>query len=208
MTNIKASVVFSFLFFILISIVANAQDKVLLMNGHEFDCRVVNDSGTVLILEVTKRSGKVKQKEFHKNDVFSYTLLNQNEKILYAKDTMLGDIYTVSEMRVYMAGERDGGRNFTAHPTMVVGFLLCGAASYSGGDGVLLTILPTIAYTCLQLIPKIKIREATMSDPDYKYNDIYADGYEPPARSRKLMAAMAGGAAGAAAGVLLYIVLN
>jgi hypothetical protein len=57
----------------------------------------------------------------------------------------------------------------------------------------------------MQLVPKIKIREKTMSHPEYKYNDIYADGYEPPARSRKLFRAMEGSFAGSATGIALWL---
>jgi hypothetical protein len=188
--------------------ISRGQDQVLLMNGQLIECHITSDTSLVLQFDQQKKNGKIKSREIHKSDVFSYTLAGKPETILYAKDEMLGDIYSIDEMRMYMAGGRDARENYSALPTAAVGFVVCGTAAYLGGDGLLTALLPPIAYTCLQFIPRIKIREETMSDPGYKYNDIYADGYEPPARSRKVQGALRGGFAGAISGVLLFYALN
>jgi hypothetical protein len=85
---------------------------------------------------------------------------------------------------------------------------MCGAIAYWGGDGYITAVAPPIGYTVLQLIPKLKIREKTMSDVNYKYNDVYADGYEPPARSRKVLGAMGGSFAGSALGVAMWFIFH
>jgi hypothetical protein len=108
-------------------------------------------------------------------------------------------------MRFYLAGEDDARQNFDAWPTFAVGFALCAGVSLWGGDGYMTAVGPPIFFTLLQLAPKIKIREKTMSHPEYKYNDIYADGYEPPARTRKLSRAMQGGFLGSATGVACWL---
>lgn len=196
------------LLMILISTWSTGQDKIQLMNGQLINCKILNDSALVIQFEVQKKSGKIKSKEIHRSEVFSYTLAGQAENILYSRDELIGDIYSVEEMRAYMAGEIDARENFTAWPTGIVGFAVCGTAAYMGGDGLLTTVLPPVAYACLQFIPRIKIRESTMKDTGYKFNDIYADGYEPPARSRKIQSALKGGAAGAAAGLLTFLMIN
>jgi hypothetical protein len=177
------------------------------MNGREMNCRILADTGTVFEFELVKPNGKVKLRELHKNDVFSVKKAGQQEVILYAQDELLGDIYSTDEMRFYLAGEHDARENFSAWPTFVVGFALCAGISLWGGDGYITAVGPPILYTMIQLVPKIKIREKTMSRPEYKYNDIYADGYEPPARSRKLFRAMGGSFAGSATGVALWFLL-
>ena len=201
---------FPALFFLLVlpCLVITAQDSILLMNGRAIDCHILSDTSVVLQFQITKKNGAVRTKEVHKNDIFSYTISGKGEKILYMRDDMLGDIYSVDEMRIYMAGGNDARENFNALPTAGVGFAVCAGVAYAGGDGLLTAFIPPIAYTCLQFIPRIKIREKAMSDPGYKHNDIYADGFEPPARSRKVQAALKGGFAGAAAGVLLFLALN
>jgi hypothetical protein len=195
------------LLFVLISLQTRAQDTLLLMNGREMNCRILADTGTVFEFELVKPNGKVKLRELHKNDVFSVKKAGQQEVILYAQDELLGDIYSIDEMRFYLAGEHDARENFSAWPTFAVGFALCAGISLWGGDGYITAVGPPILYTMIQLVPKIKIREKTMSRPEYKYNDIYADGYEPPARSRKLFRAMGGSFAGSATGVALWFLL-
>ena len=177
----------------------SAQDVMILMNGRELDCTVLADSGTVLLVQLTKPNGKVIVREIHKNDIFSV-----NEEVYYLQDEMLGNIYSADEMLFYLAGENDARQNFDAWPTFFAGFALCTGVSLWGGDGYITAVGPPVLYTMIQLIPKIKIREKTMSSPDYKYNDIYADGYEPPARTRKLSRAMEGAFLGSATGVLCW----
>jgi hypothetical protein len=195
------------LLFVLISFQTRAQDTLLLMNGRQVNCRILADTGTVFEFELVKPNGKVKLRELHKNDVFSVKKAGQQEVILYAQDELLGDIYSIDEMRFYLSGEHDARENFSAWPTFAVGFALCAGISLWGGDGYITAVGPPILYTMIQLVPKIKIREKTMSRPEYKYNDIYADGYEPPARSRKLFRAMGGSFAGSATGVALWFLL-
>ena len=195
------------LLFVLMSFQTRAQDTLLLMNGREMNCRILADTGTVFEFELVKPNGKVKLRELHKNDVFSVKKAGQQEVILYAQDELLGDIYSTDEMRFYLAGEHDARENFSAWPTFAVGFALCAGISLWGGDGYITAVGPPILYTMIQLVPKIKIREKTMSRPEYKYNDIYADGYEPPERSRKLFRAMGGSFAGSATGVALWFLL-
>lgn len=199
---------FGLLLFCFITTDIKSQDTLLLMNGRSLGCNILADTGTVFVFELTKKNGKIKVHEIHKNDVFSVTKRNEAEYVLYSPNPMLGDIYQVDEMRFYLAGENDARNNFTAWPTFVVGFVVCGAISYYSREGLLLTLLPPVAYALVQLIPKIKIREETISDLSYQHNDFYADGYEPPARSRKIFHALEGGYAGAAVGLLTYILIG
>ena len=184
---------------------ACCQDTLLLMNGRNLPCKIVEDSGTVFLTLIKKSSGRIILREIHKNDVFSATRRGETERILYMQDEMLGNIYSVDEMRYYLAGENDARQNFKAWPTFAVGFALCAGVSVWGGDGYITAVGPPILFTLLQLAPKIKIREKTMSHPEYKYNDIYADGYEPPARTRKLSRAMEGAFLGSATGVAYWL---
>jgi len=195
-------ILFSFVFIIRD---ACCQDTLLLMNGRNLPCKIVEDSGTVFLTLIKKSSGKIILREIHKNDVFSATRGGESERILYMQDEMLGNIYSVDEMRYYLAGENDARQNFKAWPTFAVGFALCAGVSVWGGDGYITAVGPPILFTLLQLAPKIKIREKTMSHPEYKYNDIYADGYEPPARTRKLSRAMEGAFLGSATGVAYWL---
>jgi len=185
---------------------AFAQDKILLMNGKEMDCRIVADSGYVIVYDITKRNGKVKQVISNKGEVFSYRQLDSDEVIVYTQDTTFGDIYNASEMRAFLAGQTDSRNNFKARHIAIIGFVSCATIAFLGKDGYFTAVGPPVVYTVVQLLGKVKIRENTMSNKNYKYNDIYADGYEPPARTRKIITAFSSGMIGSAVGLAVYFI--
>ena len=206
-TGMKISVVLSVLFLVFASQL-RSQDTLLLMNGQELICNVLHDTSTVIVMEVTKRNGKIKVREVHKSDVFSITKKDSSEVVLYTQNEMFGDIFTEQEMRFYLAGEGDARNNFKAKHVFIIGLLACGAIAYVGEDGYITAVAPPVIYMLTQMIGKIKIRKETMRDERYVYNDFYAYGYEPPARSRKLIRAMEGGFLGSALGVSLWFLLG
>ena len=59
----------------------------------------------------------------------------------------------------------------------------------------------------MQLIPRIKIREETISNSENKYNEIYAMGYESVARSRKVIGGLKGSAIGVTVGTIFYFLI-
>ena len=150
---------------------------------------------------------KTRAIELNKSEVFSLSN-GSKEQIMYYQDTMLGDYYTPEEMRVYLAGAGDARKNFKARHISAIGFAVCSAAGYLVGDGLLILIIPPVTYAAIQYIGKIKIKEKYMSDPNFKYNDLYAEGFEPPARSRKMIRGALSGLLGSATGVIIYFIKN
>ena len=202
---LRIGILFSFILF---STLLHSQDVVLLMNGREWKGQITSLEGTVITLSTTSKKGKVKEHQIDKTDIFSYTKAGQTAVVLYAQDEMIGDIYTPDQMKVFIVGEQDARDNFHARPTAIVGFIICGAVAYYVEGGLMGSIALPIAYSIFQLAPKIHIREQFMSDTNYKYNDFYADGFEPVARTKKILTAMGSGFAGAAAGVVVYAIIN
>jgi hypothetical protein len=187
------------------------QGKVLLMNGSVIkNAQWEEKNGLIYIYDEKKNLfGKEKTRaiELNKSEIFSLSN-GSAEQILYYQDTMLGDYYTPEEMRVYLAGAGDARKNFKAWHIAIIGYEICLFAGNLVGDGLLVLIVPPITYAAMQLIGKIKIREKYMSDPNYKYNDLYAEGFEPPARSKKMIRGALGGLAGSVTGVVLYLIKN
>jgi hypothetical protein len=194
--------------FIVFSFTLHSQDVLLLMNGREWKGQITSLEGTVITLSTKSKKGKVKEHQIDKTEIFSYTKAGEKEVVLYAQDEMIGDIYSPDQMKVYIVGEQDARDNFHARPTAIVGFIICGAVAYYVEGGLMGSIALPIAYSIFQLAPKIHIREQFMSDTNYKYNDFYADGFEPVARTKKILTAMGSGFAGAVAGVVVYAVIN
>jgi hypothetical protein len=187
------------------------QGKVMLMNGSVVENTLWEEKDGLIYIYDQKNNlfGKEKTRaiELNKSEIFSLSNGNK-EQILYYQDTMLGDYYTPEEMRVYLAGADDARKNYKARHISAIGFAVCTVAGYLVGDGLLILIIPPVTYSAMQYIGKIKIKEKYMSDPNFKYNDLYAEGFEPPARSRKMIRGALSGLLGSATGVVIYFIKN
>ncbi len=187
------------------------QGKVMLMNGTVVENSLWEEKDGMIYIYDKKNNlfGKEKTRaiELNKSEIFSLSN-GTKEQILYYQDTMLGDYYTPEEMRVYLAGAGDARKNYKARHISAIGFAVCTVAGYLVGDGLLILIVPPVTYSAMQYIGKIKIKEKYMSDPHFKYNDLYAEGFEPPARSRKMIRGALSGLIGSATGVVLYFIKN
>jgi hypothetical protein len=187
------------------------QGKVLLMNGTVVENTLWEEKDGLIYIYDQRHNlfGKEKTRaiELSKNEIFSLSN-GSKEQVLYFQDTMLGDYYTPEEMRVYLSGAGDARKNYKAKHISAIGFAICGAAGYLVGDGLLVLIIPPITYAAIQYVGKIKIREKYISNPNFKYNDLYAEGFEPPARSRKMIRGALSGLAGSVTGVLFSLIKN
>ena len=183
----------------------------MLMNGTVVENTLWEEKNGLIYIYDQKNNlfGKEKTRaiELNKSEIFSLSN-GSKEQIKYYQDTMLGDYYTPEEMRVYLAGAGDARKNYKARHISAIGFALCTVTGYLVGDGLLVLIVPPITYAAVQYIGKIKIKEKYMSDPNFKYNDLYAEGFEPPARSRKMIRGALSGLAGSVTGVLLFMIKN
>lgn len=183
-----------------------ANATVLRMSGALIEGKLIEANGIDLVVEVPRKRRKPKTLALHKSEVFSVTF-ETGEWLLYAPDVLLGDDLTADEMRIYIAGQQDARANYNALPTTLVGVLVGAGGAIFASGGLILTILPPIAYGGAQFIPVLRIREATITNPEHRFNDIYADGYERVARSRKVLGGFKGGALGMVAGVAAWFLI-
>lgn len=196
------------LLFLTISFLSTSQDRILLMNGQEFECNITDDTGISVFYEVEKRNGKIKKKETHKSDIFSITKQDSAEHVYYALDPFLGDDYTIQEMRIFIAGEQDARAGYSARPTAVVGFFLGAAAPLLTQGSLIGSMLAPLVYPVVMIFPTIRIKPETITNMNHQYNDLYAIGYEGVARSKKVISALGGSALGAIVGVIIYYLVG
>lgn len=182
-----------------------AKATILRMSGDELPCTLVATDGIDLVFE-TERRGKVKQRTLHKSEVFAVKF-DSGEWVLYAPDAFLGDEFTVDEMRIFLAGEQDG-RKHDILPTVLIGVAVGAAGPIVSEGGLVLTVLPVIAYGLFPLIPYIKVQGKNISNPGYKYNELYAEGYERSARPKKVVGAFKGAGAGMVAGIVAFFLFK
>jgi hypothetical protein len=183
-----------------------AEARVLHMSGAVLSGSLVSADGVDVVIEVPRKRRKPKTVALHKSEIFSVTF-DSGEWVLYAPDALLGDDLTVDEMRIYIAGEQDARNRYNPRPTTAVGVVFAAGAAVLASGGLILTLLPPIAYGAAQFIPVIRIREHTISNPEHRYNIIYAEGYGRVARSRKVIGGFKGGAVGMVIGIAGYFLL-
>jgi hypothetical protein len=157
-------------------------------------------------MEVPRKRRKPKTMAIHKSEVFSVTF-PEGEWVLYAPDEVLGDDLSIDEMRIYIAGQQDARDLYNAFPTTLVGVVVGAGGAILASGGLIITILTPVAYGSAQFLPILRIRESTIRNPEHRFNDVYAAGYERVARSRKVLGGFKGGALGMIAGVATWFLI-
>jgi hypothetical protein len=201
--------VFNQVFFDLPALPADV--NVLRMSGHTINGKLLSTEGSDLVLSVARKrqslfaKNKTRMKEIsiHKSEIFSVTFA-AGEWVLYAPDEIVGDDLTADEMRIYIAGEQDARANYKPRLTAMVGTVVVGGVAFLASGGLILTLVPPLAYAGLQFVPVMRIQEKAITNPQHRYNEIYALGYERVARSRKVLGGLKGGVAGMVIGAAAY----
>lgn len=192
-----------------------AEASLLAMSGKVIEGRLISTEGTELKMEVAQRERrffkrkKAKKKilGLHKSDVFSVTFPEAGEWVIYAPDDALGDDLTSDEMRIYIAGQQDASDLYRSRGTALLGFIVGAGGAIFASGGLLFTILPPMGYTAFQFVPFIRIKEHTIRNPEHRFNDVYAAGYERVARSKKLLGGLKGSGLGMLVGVATWFLV-
>jgi hypothetical protein len=124
---------------------------------------------------------------------------------MYVYDTVIGNEFTVDEMRYFILGERDADKNYKARGTLALGVLI---GTLSGFTGSFLCPIPPFAFTALCGLPKIKIKPGTVTNQDFLKHDPYLMGYERVARKKRKLQSLIGGGVGLVVGLSTYGVLK
>jgi hypothetical protein len=183
-----------------------AQDEVILLSGKTIEGKLVNIQDDFITIE-TKKGNKTLVKNIETYRVFSILYGDGYTKILYTKDTLIGNDFTVEEMQYFVWGERDALRGYRTPVTTVAGFATGLAGGVFAGESFLVILVP-FAYTGIQTLPKIRINKKTVSDLSYLNHEPYLMGYERIARSKKIQNALKGSIAGMLTGIAAIIVYN
>jgi hypothetical protein len=193
------------LFFLLLVFSFNikGQDNILLLSGKQFSGIAIDTSGLKISFDVLREGKSPKQKSFYRDDVFSVTYINGDERIFYYPDMYFVNEYTVENMRVEIFGKidaRSGYKTKWVYPVgLSAGFL---AGFFSKGSA--LSVIVPMAYVGVVQIPIVKIQPKSISNPDFIGNDFYKSGYNQKARMKRTRDAVISVFAGWIAGILIY----
>ncbi|NNE55703.1 MAG: hypothetical protein HKN32_06760 [Flavobacteriales bacterium] len=183
-----------------------AQDVILTMGGRQIQCVIVDDLGIDIRYEIEKKNGKKRDLRMHRSEIFSITKSGEEELVYYTQDEVLGDWLTVDDMRIFIAGEQDARENYEVQWIVWTGAAAGAIGAYASQGGLMGTLAAPVGFTALQLLPNIRIKEETMSNIRYQYNDVYALGYERVARSKRVVAALKSSGIGMVVGVVSWLI--
>jgi len=191
----------------LFSLSLKSQDTLLLLNGRQYSGVVKDTSGVTIDFNIIKSANKFKEKTFFRDQVFSITSEDGEERVYYFPEIFFEEEYSVDIMRIEISGRIDAKKGYKTnwvYPTgIVTGFL---AGYFSKGSA--LSVIVPVAYVGIVQIPIVKVQHKTISNPDFIGNDYYLSGYNQSARMKRTKHALISGFIGLAAGILLYEATN
>jgi hypothetical protein len=174
-------------------------DTMILMNGEVIICSIIDTTDGV----TTLRNPKNPKKNITIENDRIFSIRNKNgESVMYTYDTVVGNEFTVDEMRYFIYGEQDADKNFKANGCLAIGTIV---GALSGITGSFFCPIPPFAFTALSGIPKVKIKPSTVSNPEYLKHDPYLMGYERVARKKRKLKSLIGGGIGLIAGIGTFI---
>jgi hypothetical protein len=179
------------------------QDTIYLMNGQVVGEEVIDTLlGAVTIYNPKKIEKKI---HFEFDQLYMVRYSNGIKRYYYQQDSTINNWFTRDEMWMYMKGENDARKGFTAKGAFIGA---CVAGLVGGMTGTFWGPIAPYGYMALSGLPKIKIRGNTISNPSYVESDAYILGYERVARQKRKIKSVIGGTMGLAAGYIFYALLH
>jgi hypothetical protein len=186
---------------------SSAQDKISLMNGQEFEAKVIAQS-TLEIRYLVPKGARLVERAEPTESVFSVTDSTGKEKVWYFMDPAFGNDYTVPEMRWFMKGERDARNGYKPLVPMLGGFVL-GAGLVIALDLEVNALLIPPVYAAAMAWPRVNVTRGSITDPGMDGDPIYATGYAVAARPKRVIRCLISAAAGIAVGLAVrQLIIN
>lgn len=144
-----------------------------------------------------------KSKTVDSDRIFSITT-KDGECLVYVQDT-LGNELSLEEMRYYIAGQQDARKAIKGRG----GFWANMAVSAGAGvTGSFLTPVVPFAVAGLLGLPRVKIKEGSVTNPESLNHDAYLMGYEHEGKRKRKLKALIGGGIGLFIGFGTSIILK
>ena len=203
MRTLNSALLFCFLFIrCLNGLSQENKDTVILLNGDAVICTVIDTTNGVTSIRNPKNP---KKDIIIENDRIFSIRNSKGESVMYVYDTVLGNEFTVDEMRYFIFGEQDANKGSKASGSLALG---AAVGLLSGLTGSFFCPIPPFAFIALTGIPKVKIRHETVRDLSYLEHTPYIMGYERVARKKRKIKALLGGGVGLAAGLGTFFILK
>jgi len=181
---------------------AQSNQSILLMTGNVLEGNVTSQDTLYLYYDLVKKSGKTKAKKLDLERVFSINGPNGEEKVIYYMDTVVGNYFTIDEMRFYIQGEQDASKYYRANWTIAAGLPITAGLGFVLSGTVFSFAVPFV-YLVSTGISAYKINKNKISSSNLVTEPAYVLGYERTARNKRLFKSLFAGLVGTAIGFTL-----
>ena len=203
-------------FFLLLTFLAQAQtapdtakrDSIFFLNGEVRAVRVVDTSAHLIKFFPEKRKGRPQIQEIEKSKVFSMKFSDGQERIIYFHDSVLGNVLTIIEARMFMLGEQEAEKHYRNKWPALIGFAVSAVSPLVFADAVLISPIPAAIIPLHTLIPVIRVNTEKIVHKEYLQYDTYLMGYVKVARKKNFIHSIMGAGVGLAAGLGAWAILK
>ncbi len=163
------------------------------------------DTSGADITVIKPNSRRHKKIEISKEAIFSIRFGSTGkEDIYYTYDTLIGNDFTVDEVRKFIAGEQDAQRGYHAIGISIAAFAV-GFASGATFGGDIFSFVPPFLFEGIMTYPVIHVRHRTVKDLKIANTDPYLYGYYLVASNKRMLRSLLWGGIGIAGGIIANI---
>ncbi len=183
-----------------------SQDTINLLSGKQIVAKsIYNEPASTLLKYEILIKGKIKQRSVDKLDIYSISMTDNTQNLLYIQDSAIGCPLSALEMEHFMLGGREAMKNYKAPWVTVFGFVTGAVATnYIGFWG----LSSVIVYPACMGIVGTKIKTSDNVKSDLKANKNFIDGYKTYATKKKVKNALFGSIIGTAALAITSMIIN
>lgn len=207
------------------------RDTILLQNGKQFPCNITDVDE--IRVDYTKFNNKGKQLNGFIDNyrIYEYKKYNGEVSVLYQYDTLIGNHFTVPEMKNFVLGELDARQNYKDHIWLsAMSFVLSYGSvlfdtyltkksadqinadnpdmhfdpGFFGSEPSYFPIFVPVVLTAVISIPRFKIRKGQVGRRHLYDDPHFKWGYHRISRQKRLFWQLGGGLGGLGLGYLSY----
>lgn len=195
----RSLLLLSLLFLAQLTAIAQAQDRILLMNGQVIQGKVLGQSTLEIRYLMDSRRG-LRERAEPTESVFSVTDTLGRERVWYFYDTVFGNDMTEQQMRWFIKGEQDARKGYKPFWPMVGGFV-AGAGLTIALDLEVNSLLIPPLFAASMTLPRVHVTRGSITDPLMDGDEFYAYGYAKVGRTKRVLRTLLSSAVGIAAGI-------
>ena len=183
-------------------------DTIMFLNGEVSPARIIDTANNLVRFLPQKKKRKSRLQEVEIAKVFSLKFYNGEERIVYFHDSVIGNVFTVLEAKMFILGEREADKHYHNKWPFIIGFTSGLTSPLVLSNAVALSPFVPAVTPLHTHIPYIHINTKQIVNKNYLQYDTYLMGYERSARKKNFINSLIGSGLGLIAGISIWMVVK